>query len=131
MAFSFCYRQYTFFDPSIVEQTTESDASEQPKATTNQSQPVFLIITFLLQEKAKPQRQHSGEKTKKVWKNVSFLSFSDQNNSTEEAEEPVRNDFDFEESNKKFEKEGENVSAAAAYKKTDFFDNLQQQDKLF
>lgn len=48
MAFSFCYRQYTFFDPSIVEQTIESDASEQLKATTSQSQPVFLYYNVFI-----------------------------------------------------------------------------------
>lgn len=43
-------------------------------------------------------------------------------------EEPVSNTFDFEESNKLFDKEADAIeSTAPAYKKADFFDNLQER----
>ena len=53
---------------------------------------------------------------------------------TDEAEDPITNDFDFEESNKLFEKEDEiPETATPAYKKDDFFDNLQDglNDKYY
>ena len=50
----------------------------------------------------------------------------------ETIEEPVRNDFDFEESNKKFDKDNESVDVTApAYKKDDFFDSLQEHDTKY
>ena len=43
-------------------------------------------------------------------------------------DEPITNTFDFEESNKFFDKEADNVeSTGPAYKKSDFFDSLQER----
>ena len=45
-------------------------------------------------------------------------------------EEPVNNDFDFEESNKKQEKDVDTMeSSSPAYKKDDFFDSLQERSE--
>lgn len=45
-------------------------------------------------------------------------------------EEPINNDFDFEESNKKLEKDVEAIeSSSPAYKKDDFFDSLQERSE--
>lgn len=48
----------------------------------------------------------------------------------DELEEPITNDFDFEESNKLFDKDEDVVDTAApAYRKEDFFDTLQDSSK--
>lgn len=48
----------------------------------------------------------------------------------DELEEPITNDFDFEESNKLFDKDEDVVdTASAAYRKEDFFDTLQDSSK--
>ena len=49
-------------------------------------------------------------------------------NLPDEDDEPVSNTFDFEESNKLFDKEVDNVeSTGPAYSKANFFDNLQER----
>ena len=48
----------------------------------------------------------------------------------DELVEPITNDFDFEESNKLFDKDEDVVDTASpAYRKEDFFDTLQDSSK--
>ena len=96
--------------------------------------PIVMICTFLVMHSMIMNRMKNALKDNileyvHIIPSLSSVSHEQRHNPRShqaEAEEPISNDFDFEEANKLFEKDEEaQETAAPAYKKDDFFDSLQ------
>ena len=137
------YSQYSFFDPSIVSGgeelavlfSLELDGQREPQTMPPPRRaPIVWIRKFLLMHSMITNRVRNALKDNileyvHAIPSSSSGSYEQKNNPRgrqAEAEEPISNDFDFEEANKLFEKDEEaQETAAPAYKKDDFFDSLQ------
>ncbi|OAO12208.1 hypothetical protein AV274_6088 [Blastocystis sp. ATCC 50177/Nand II] len=92
--------QYSFFDPSIVQEPANVAPARQVAE--------------------KPQSSRFMNNTNRADAQLE-----------DPTEEPITNDFDFEASNKKLEKDDANqTEAAPAYKKDNFFDTLEENKPL-
>ena len=102
--------QYSFYDPSNV------DSVEGPVPFTSSPEPTLNSYP------RNPKRRNGNDRFNRGMSQSELLR-----NLPAEDEIPMSDSFDFEESNKLFDKEMDAVeSAAPAYNKDNFFDNLQE-----
>lgn len=138
------HSQYSFFDPSIADDSGVSLVDCHLLVFMGRVLILLvLVLRMVLYIMHKWDRSQNGDlkqrpRNRDFYHGVSFICYfhsqdyyrNASSNFSDAPEEPISNDFDFEESNKKLEKDSEPLeSSSPAYKKDDFFDSLQEKSE--